>query len=174
MLDLLNFGFFVWNQWEEAYHKCPEQKSVLEETGASPDPRYGGMYVWKDFPARELRHQTGRAGQSHFCAQRWILLIRTMHKCKKQESNLEVFAGNHNYDVCALKLFMLALLRAMQVLPVTFMKQSESNKKCLRNLDLDLMLFRALFHFWKPRGQQILSVVGTANPFFSKGRAGII
>lgn len=99
---------FVWNQWEEAYHGCPEQKSVLEETGASPASRYGGMYVWKDFPARELRHQTGRAGQSHFCAQRWILLTHTMHKCKKQESNSEVFAGNHNDDVCALKSFMLA------------------------------------------------------------------
>lgn len=50
----------------------------------------------------------------------------------------------------------------MQVLPVSFVEQSESNKKHLRNLNLDLMLFHDLFHFWKPRGQQILSVVGTA------------
>lgn len=35
----------------------------------------------------------------------------------------------------------LSLWRAMQVLPVTFMKQSESNKKHLRNMSLDLMFF---------------------------------
>ncbi|XP_074948504.1 LOW QUALITY PROTEIN: cGMP-dependent protein kinase 2 [Phalacrocorax aristotelis] len=40
-----------------------------------------------------------------------------------KESNLEVFAGNHSDAVCALKSFMLALLRTTKILSVTFMKQ---------------------------------------------------
>lgn len=41
----------------------------------------------------------------------------------------------------------LSLWRAMQVLPVTFMKQSESNKKHLGNMSLDLVFSHELFHF---------------------------
>lgn len=56
----------------------------------------------------------------------------------------------------------------MQVLPVTFMKQSEGNKKHLGNKSLDLMFF--IIFFISERAQQFLSVVGVASPFFSRGR----
>lgn len=73
------------------------------------------------------------------------MLIGTTHKCKKQERGLEGFAGDHSEGVFLLN--NLSLWRAMQVLPVTFMKQSESNKKHLGNMSLDLVFSHDLFHF---------------------------
>lgn len=44
----------------------------------------------------------------------------------------------------------------MQVLPVTFMKQSESNRKHLGNTSLDLMFFMVFFISESPESQKFL------------------